>query len=320
MHQICEEPEVSICIACYNAEDTIERAVKSAVKQSFKQLEILVCDDFSSDQSKVVLGRLAKQHPKIKLLFHKENGGPAATRNSLVGFAKGKYVAFFDDDDASFPDRIETQLYKMKEIERVHPHKPVCCFASGRRFYPNGYEISLMSIGAFGHPLIGTEVADYLLFNSRVKGKFYGTGTPSCSMMVRKETLTSVGGFDENLRRVEDADLAIRLALRGAIFAGCKKQLFAQYSTSGDDKSPLKNYESEILITEKHRCYLSSKRAYFYARCWKKIRYAYFSKNYLELFWNGIILFFIHPIRFTTHLKRSALNRLKHDININRKY
>lgn len=319
MQQICNEPEVSICIACYNAQETIERAVNSAINQNFDQVEILVCDDYSYDDSRLILERLAKQHPKIKLLFRKKNGGPAATRNSLVGCAKGKYIAFFDDDDASFPDRIEHQLHQIKEIERAYPHKPVCCFASGRRFYPNGYEISLISIGALGAPLIGTEVADYLLFNSRVKGRFFGTGTPSCSLMVRKKTLTDAGGFDENLRRVEDADLAIRLALRGAVFTGCKKQLFAQYSTSGDDKTPQRNYESEILIIEKYRYYLESKGAYFYATHWKKIKYGYFSKNYLGLFWNGMILFIIHPIRLSVHLKRSALNRLKHDFKINRK-
>ena len=84
----------------------------------------------------------------------------------------------------------------------------------------------------------GAGVAEYLLTYRRRPGWFYGSGTPACSLLARRTTFAAVGGFDPALRRVQDGDLAIRLALMGGHFVGTPDVLFIQYSTSAPDKSP----------------------------------------------------------------------------------
>ena len=131
----------------------------------------------------------------------------AKTRNKLINAANGEYIVF-DDDDESASDRVSVQLERIQSFHHYFPHKIACCFASGSRIYPNGYEIQLEAIGSIGNAEpCGTGIADYLLFNERKKSKFYGTGTPACSLMMRKDAIEQVGLFDVRLRKVEDADL-----------------------------------------------------------------------------------------------------------------
>ncbi len=98
------EPLVTIGIAAFNAENTIERAVHSALVQSWRPIEIVAVDDSSIDETWEVLVRMAAIHSELRVYRNQTNGGVAVSRNRILTEARGEFVAFFDDDDESLPD------------------------------------------------------------------------------------------------------------------------------------------------------------------------------------------------------------------------
>ena len=80
-------------ITAYNAEDSIERAIRSALSQTWRPLEIVVVDDCSTDRTSEILQRLTSEHDEIRIIHHRENRGVAAARNSIINEAKGSFVA-----------------------------------------------------------------------------------------------------------------------------------------------------------------------------------------------------------------------------------
>lgn len=306
-------PRITVGLTCFNAEQTIERALRSALAQDWPDLEVVVVDDVSTDDSWQVINRIANTDRRVKAVRHAVNGGPATARNTILEFATGEFVAFFDDDDESVPARVRMQYEALHNYEMAHDTRLVACYASGVRRYPNGYELQASAIGSRWLAPQGGMVADYLLFNGREKGMFYGAGTPTCALMARLSTLRTVGGFDSNLRRVEDVDFAIRLALAGGHFIGCPEPLYVQYATVASDKTPQKNLEAELRLVEKYSGYLARKKRYRYARDWFKIRYYHFSGQRL-VFLLALARFLIrHPVAGLQHLLRSAPGRIRHE-------
>ena len=110
-------PRVSVVIPAYNAGKTIAEAVGSVLAQSFGNLECLVIDDGSTDDTGAVIERLADQDLRVRLLRHRENcnHGTARSRNLGVYAARGEFIAFLDADDAWLPDKLERQLAIMDQ-------------------------------------------------------------------------------------------------------------------------------------------------------------------------------------------------------------
>jgi len=211
---------------------------------------------------------------------------------------------------------LKIQYERLSKYERQHPQVTVCCYASGKREYPNGYQLHMPAIGSQPEIPLGFAVVDYLLFNGRHAGVFYGAGIPTCALMLRRNVLDQFGGFDENLRRVEDADLAIRIGLTGGHFIGCRENLFLQYATVAPDKTPQKNLDSELIILEKNSKYLREKSLYYYAVHWAMLRYYHFNKQYGLILYTLTKILLRYPIRTVRHLLVSGPNRLNHEKKI----
>lgn len=306
-------PLISIGLTCYNAATTIQGAIASALAQDWPKIELVIVDDCSPDASAAVIEQTIAGVPNARLIRHATNGGPAAARNTILAAAQGEFVAFFDDDDESRPERLRVQYEALRTYEAATGARLVACFASGVRRYPNGYEFHIAAIGSRPFVPQGEAVADYLLFNGRREGVFYGGGTPTCALMARHATFEAVGGFDASLRRVEDVDFAIRLAIAGGHFIGCSEELYLQHATEGTDKTPLMNLQAELQLVEKHADYLRHKGRYGYARDWFKIRFYHFSARRLR-FLAALIWFLLrHPFAGLGHLLRSAPARWRHE-------
>ena len=101
--------KVSIIIPVYNSEKYVEKCIKSVINQTFRELEIIVIDDGSTDKSYDVLKNLAMEDKRI-LLLHQENAGVAIARNNGIAMASGEYLTFLDGDDYIKEDYIE-RLY-----------------------------------------------------------------------------------------------------------------------------------------------------------------------------------------------------------------
>ena len=91
-------PQISIIIPVYNSAATIERCVESIIQQDFKDFEVLLVDDGSSDNSLDEINRLSKIDSRL-LAFGREHAGVSATRNFALDNARGKYIVFVDCDD-----------------------------------------------------------------------------------------------------------------------------------------------------------------------------------------------------------------------------
>lgn len=309
-----KQPLITIGLCCYNASETISRAIKSALNQDWPNLEIIIVDDLSTDNSRKVAREVIAGQTNARLITHEKNQGPAGTRNTIIKEAAGDYIAFFDDDDESLSNRITCQFEYLKKFEEQLKTKQIACYASGVRHYANGYQKQLPAIGSNGDEVPnGKKLANYLLFHQKQNDWFYGAGTPTCSLMARTETFKNNGSFDPNLRRVEDVDFAIRLAMNEGYFIGTRETLFNQYATEAFDKSPEKNLEAEQALVRKNKNYLSSIGKYYYALHWPKLRYWHFKKDYFKFTIEFLGLVCRYPFSVLTHILATGPRRLIHE-------
>lgn len=309
------EPQhkITIGITCYNASSTISRAIQSAQQQHWDNLEIIIVDDCSSDDSVDTIRQSIGLDDRARLLQHEVNQGAAAARNTIIAAATGDFIVFFDDDDVSHPDRLRGQIDTIHWFERLRPGALVACYAAGDRLYANGYVKPLPAIGTRGTPPHGAEVANYLLFYGQSTDRYFGSGTPTCALMARREIFQRLNGFDTSLRRVEDVDFAVRLALEGGYFIGTETPLFRQFATGGSDKSPEANRNSEILLAKKHADYLRSVGRYHYALNWPKLRYFHHKRRYLPFAGQFLIILARNPLLAVTHILTTGPRRLRHE-------
>ena len=106
-----ELPLISIVVPMYNVEQYLARCVNSLIKQTYKNLEIILVDDGSPDNSGNLADGFAKEDSRIKVI-HQQNRGQGAARNAGILGAAGKYISFIDSDDWVTPDMIE-YLYNL---------------------------------------------------------------------------------------------------------------------------------------------------------------------------------------------------------------
>lgn len=111
------KPLVSIIIPCYNVSEFVEKSVGSILKQSYKNLEIFLIDDASTDDTLRIIKGI-KDH-RIKLIEVKENTQKVGAVNKALQLALGDLIAFQDADDWSEPDRIENQVVKFMESKNL---------------------------------------------------------------------------------------------------------------------------------------------------------------------------------------------------------
>jgi hypothetical protein len=105
---------VSIITPVYNCERFIEDAIISVQKQSYKNWEILIVDDASTDCSSDIVKSLMEKDSRIKYYKFEKNLGPAKARNEAIRKASGQYIAFLDSDDTWVPEKLEKQIYFME--------------------------------------------------------------------------------------------------------------------------------------------------------------------------------------------------------------
>ncbi len=111
--------KVSVIIPAFNAADTLAEAVASAVNGSHQHLEILIVDDFSTDDTSKVAAKLAETEPRIRFCRNSQNSGVSKSRNSMIQLATGKYVAFLDSDDTWEPNKLEFCLQMLADNPEV---------------------------------------------------------------------------------------------------------------------------------------------------------------------------------------------------------
>ncbi|WP_370559863.1 glycosyltransferase family 2 protein [Edwardsiella tarda] len=101
---------VSVIIPTFNSENTICDAVESVLSQSYKNIEIIITDDNSSDKTVSICERYAKNDNRVKIFTSKKNDGAGISRNNSIKNANGRFIAFLDSDDIWHKDKLEKQI------------------------------------------------------------------------------------------------------------------------------------------------------------------------------------------------------------------
>ncbi len=186
---------VSVVIPTYNRSRIVESAIRSALSQTFKDYEVIVVDDGSTDGTVEYLESL---HLPIKIIS-KKNGGVASARNAGIKEAQGDYIAFLDSDDSWLPDKLKAQV----EYLYANPDTPLV--------YTDEY------IEVNGETLQNTrfqraDVGDDIKNNFLLAGFVQRTPIHTSAVMVSKKVLDEVGYFNETLKIHEDSELWNRIS------------------------------------------------------------------------------------------------------------
>ena len=110
---------VSVIMSTHNSEDTLEESINSILDQTYLDIEILIMDDGSKDNSNVILDRLNTQNKSIKIFRNETNIGLTRSLNILISKSRGQYIARHDADDISYPERIGMQMEEIVQTKNL---------------------------------------------------------------------------------------------------------------------------------------------------------------------------------------------------------
>ena len=103
-------PLVSVIMSAYNSKSTIGESIESILSQSYQNIELLICNDGSTDDTQKILNSFQKKDSRVRLFQNPKNLGLTASLNILIAESKGVFIARQDADDISLPERLEEQL------------------------------------------------------------------------------------------------------------------------------------------------------------------------------------------------------------------
>jgi glycosyltransferase involved in cell wall biosynthesis len=292
---------ISIAITSYNACETIEDAINSALNQDWSDKEIIIYDDCSTDGTVDLLTRLERLYPQLKVIYGKENRGVAYARNQLINNANGEFIAFFDDDDISLPNRLSAQYAAIMSTEKEINSELVICHTARQQIYPNGYQRYEGTMGCDSETIpFGKRIVDRILIG-RLSPGVVGT-LATCSQMARKSIYLSLKGFDTSLRRIDDTDFNIRLAFTGAYFVGIAEPLVRQTMTMGEHKKLDKILGENMFLYNKYADYLTEKGWLAFNIKWQAARVYFLEKNILRFLSSLIYIALLHPLKLAKRI------------------
>ena len=199
-------PLVSVVITCYNHEKYIEKSVFSVINQTYQNIELIVVNDGSTDNSEKILNSLASTH-KFHVI-HQQNTGLSGATNTGLQAATGKYIALLDSDDLFLPDKLDKQVAFLES----HPDIAIC---GGNMIIINDNE----ELSAPRRFPTYRELGFDDIFLERLDV------IPASSAMIRKEVIDKTGGFDTTLRLIQDRYFWLKATAAGFKIAGMKDLL-----------------------------------------------------------------------------------------------
>lgn len=240
-----QAPFISIVIPCYNCEAFIGRAIESVFSQNFKNWELILVNNNSTDGTQQVLLEYQQLHPdKIKVLQELKKGAPAA-RNKGLAEAKGEWIQYLDADDELLPDKIANQLYIIKsgDVDFIAGDATLITLFNGEERYSKK----------------GIYVEDYWIALAKSQ-----LGITSANLY-RKYSLLAIGGWHEELKSSQEYDLTFRLLKKGFDKVGfdtsCNTKIYKSNSSISynQDIDVTKDIiERRIVLREDIKAYLRS--------------------------------------------------------------
>jgi glycosyltransferase involved in cell wall biosynthesis len=213
-------PKVSVVIPVYNTEKYIGEAIEGILNQTFKDFELIVVNDCSTDRTLEILKEYQKKDNRIKILSNEKNLKVSATANRGIKEAKGEYIVKQDADDWSYPDRIA------KQVEYMDTHQEVVLSSGNMEMCDENMTVKNRTHFPTSHK----EIMKVLLqFNPMVHS----------AMIYRRKTFLEVGGYDK-INTSEDYLLTMKMASKGKL--GNLEDVLVKYrvlKTSLTAKNPM---------------------------------------------------------------------------------
>ena len=206
-------PLVTIIITCYNKEKYIERTIKSAINQSYNNLEIIIINDGSTDDSPNMIKDYQQIDKRISVVNQENSGSPGLARNAGIKIARGEFINFLDGDDLLYPKFVEETLNFQKEnpkVDIVH---------TSWELVDNNYK----NIALKNAPNSEDYLRDLLL------GNLFATH----ALLIRRSLINKVGLMLDI--QTEDWEYWARCAKKGAKFERLNKILVATVSVPDSD-------------------------------------------------------------------------------------
>ena len=199
-----DHPLVSIIIPLYNGANYVEEALKSALSQTYRNIEIVVVNDGSTDEG---AGKaICDKYADTIRYYEKENGGCASALNYGIAKANGQFISWLSHDDLYYPEKVARQieLYTAHDLDREN----TIVSSTGALIDAEGNLIPHPNRKATGF-FTSQKAYEYFLFKVCPNG---------CGLMIPKVAFEKHGYFDENLRFVLDWNLWLKFALSGVDF------------------------------------------------------------------------------------------------------
>ena len=218
---------ISVVIPSYNRADTIFKSVQSVLNQTYSDIEVIVVDDGSTDNTKKILEQI--QDPRFRYIYQK-NAGACVARNNGLDHARGEYIAFHDSDDTFRPTKLEDKLFTLRDKDA----DVVFCAMERHNYYSKAIFPQIQEGFKSQH--------DILL------GQYISTQT----ILGKKEVFLN-NRFDPNVKRMQDYDLMIRVSYQYKVYF--LKKVLVDVAVQNNSITQLATNEK----TEKNLEYLLSK-------------------------------------------------------------
>ena len=204
----CGHGLVSVLMSVYNGASTLEKAAASILAQTYRDLELILCDDASTDDTWRIMQRIAASDARVTIFQNETNLGLGASLNRCLSHAQGEYIARQDADDLSDPDRIERTLDFL--------------LSSGAPYAACGVRVFDDS-GVWSTRQFPQKITKHIIAQ---KNPFFHP-----TMIFRRAVIESVNGYRAapETRRTEDYDLVMRLAAAGEIGENLQAILYSVY-------------------------------------------------------------------------------------------
>lgn len=297
----------SVVITSFNSKSSVKKAIESFLHQTLEPEEIIVIDDFSQDSTWAVLNKINQDYSKLRVFRNTKNYGQSYSRNLGVQYAKSSVVVFGDDDDISLPTRAALHLRQFKNKTDID-------FVSSRKIYSSKYAIAAknsklavttLEIKEFGRKLLlGTDYKSLNLF------------VPASTCAVRKKSFVAVGGYDNNLRRLEDIDLALKFSANGYKFSFNPNIAVYRYHSIGTNKGGAidPSFQEKLLLKYASLFNANELSESITAA---RLRGFYFSHKYLILTMKILSDYVV--LKIVLKKFKVIINRIYHDFTIRKK-
>lgn len=216
-------PVFSIIIPLYNKEKYIQNTIESALNQTFKDFEIIVVNDGSTDSSLATVKQIEDSRIKI---FSIKNGGVSRARNFGIEKAKSDLIAFLDADDLWYSQHLE----RLNILAKAFPD---------HQWFASAYEKRHSSnlICAMNSPILNKGKSWFGKVSDFFKNSYIDCLTSCSSVVIKKDFFYSLEGFDATISHGEDTDLWIRAALKEILIFS--NQITVQYNLTSNNRSSM---------------------------------------------------------------------------------